>query len=164
MNPLKISLVILSFAIFPHVVAQDLQRPLPALPEALLLLETEAKCRRHITELEKPTYPEEAQRIGIQGEVLAFVWFDKDGALIETKILRTPHESLSNAVLKALNSWRLAPDAPLYPEANYMSELRFVFVLKDGNAEVVEADKAEQEKVSSEFTKEIERRKKQKNH
>lgn len=63
-------------------------------------------------------------------------------------------------MLIALKSWRIAPDAPLYPKANYMSELRFVFLLNNGNAEVIEAAEEEQEKVSSEFIKEVSSRKK----
>lgn len=142
------------------VTAQDPQPALPTFPDALLLLESEINCRRHVTKLEKPTYPEDAHKAEIQGEVLAFVWFDKDGKLVEAKILRSPHELLSNAVLAALKSWRIAPNAPLYPEANYMSELRFVFVLNNGIAEVADAAEGEQEKVSSEFTKEVSSRKK----
>ena len=153
-------LPVLFVAISLQTVAQEPQPTRPSFPDALLLLERERVCRRHVTKLEKPTYPEDAQKAGIQGQVLAFVWFDKNGKLVEAKILRSPSDSLSNAVLTALKSWRIAPDAPLYPEANYMSELRFVFVLNNGNAEVAEAAEEEQEKVSPEFTKEVESRKK----
>ena len=156
----KMLLSILLIAISLQAAAQDPQPTLPSLPEALLLLEPEIVCRRHVTKLEKPTYPEDAQKAGIQGEVLAFVWFDKDGKLVEAKVLRSPHELLSDAILTALKSWRIAPNAPLYPEANYMSELRFVFVLNNGNAEITDAAEREQEKVSSEFTKEVSSRKK----
>ena len=153
-------LPILLIAISLQAFAQDPQPTLPSRPNELLLLERESVCRRHVTKLEKPTYPEDAQKAGIQGQVLAFVWFDKNGKLVDAKILRSPSESLSNAVLIALKSWRIAPDAPLYPEANYMSELRFVFVLNNGTAEVADAAEAEQDKVSPEFTKEVESRKK----
>lgn len=160
MNVSKMLLSMLVIALSLPTVAQHPQPTLPSLSNELLLLERERVCRRHVTKLEKPTYPEDAQKAGIQGEVLAFVWFDKTGKLIDSKILRSPNESLSNAVLDALKSWRIAPDAPLYPDANYMSELRFVFVLNNGNAEVADAAEEEQEKVSPEFTKEVESRKK----
>ena len=146
-----------------HTAAQDPPPTLPSLPDEPLLLERERVCRRHVTKLVKPTYPEDALKAGIQGQVLAFVWFNKDGKLVEAKILRSPHELLSDAVLSALKSWRIAPDAPLYPNANYMSELRFVFVLNNGNAEVIDAAEEEQEKVSSEFTQEVSSRKKKAN-
>lgn len=151
-------------AISLQTAAQDPQPTLPTSPDEPLLLERERVCRRHVTELVKPTYPEDAQKAGIQGQVLAFVWFDKDGKLVEAKILRSPHELLSDAVLIALKSWRIAPDAPLFPKANYMSELRFIFVLNNGKAEVIDAVEDEQEKVSSEFTEEVARRKKKALH
>ena len=157
----KSLLPILLITISLQAAAQDPPPTLPSLPDELLLLERERVCRRHVTKLVKPTYPEDALKAGIQGQVLAFVWFDKNGELVEAKILRSPHELLSDAVLTALKSWRIAPDAPLYPNANYMSELRFVFVLNNGNAEVIDAAEEEQEKVSSEFTKEVASRKKQ---
>jgi TonB family protein len=157
----KVLLPIFLVAISLRIVAQDPKPTLPSLPDEPLLLERERVCRRHVVKLVKPTYPEDAQKDGIQGQVLAFVWFDKDGKLIEAKILRSPHELLSDAVLMALKSWRIAPDAPLFPKANYMSELRFIFVLDNGNAEVIDAAEEEQEKVSSEFTEEVSRRKKE---
>lgn len=159
MKFLKILLPILLVTISLRTAAQDPQPTLPSQPDDPLLLERERVCRRHVTKLVKPVYPEDAQKAGIQGQVLAFVWFDKDGKLLEAKILRSPHELLSDAVLVALKSWRIAPDAPLFPKANYMSELRFLFVLNKGNAEVVDAAEEEQEKVSSEFTEEVSRRK-----
>ena len=137
-----------------QTVAQDPQ-PVLRFPDETVLLERERVCRRHVTKLVKPTFPEDAQIAGIEGQVLAFVWFDKNGKLIEAKILRSPHELLSDAVLVALKSWKIAPDAPLYPNANYMSELRFVFVLNNGSADVIDAAEDEQEKVSPEFTQEV---------
>ena len=156
----KILLLVFFVTMSLHIAAQDPAPMLPSLPDEPLLLERERVCRRHVTKLVKPIYPEDAQKAGMQGQVLAFVWFDKDGKLLEAKILRSPYELLSDAVLTALKSWRIAPDAPLYPKANYMSELRFVFVLNNGNAEVTDAAEDEQEKVSSEFTEEVSRRKK----
>ena len=160
MTSFKTLLALVMFTIAVQAVAQDSKPSGRVLPDELLLLEPEWVLRNHITNLVKPTYPEEAQTSGIQGEVLVFVWFDHQGKFVEGKILRSAHESLSDAVLKVLKEWRVAPNAPLYPEAHYMSELRFLFVLKNGKAEVDDADDSEQHKVSSEFTKEMTRRKK----
>ena len=150
--------LLISFAV--NAVAQDPKPPLLPPPETLLALEPEFVSRHYLTKSAKPKYPEEAKKAGVQGKVLAFVWFDKDGKLVEAKVLSSPDELLSNAVLSALSEWRISPHAPLFPDANYMSEFRFVFSLKDGNADVMETDKTEQEKVSSEFTNEIESRRK----
>ena len=76
-------LPILLITLSIHTAAQD-PPPTPlSLPDELLLLERERVCRRHVTKLVKPTYPEDAQKAGIEGQVLAFVWFDKDGKLVE---------------------------------------------------------------------------------
>jgi len=156
----KTLLVVLLISFAFNAVAQDQKPNLLPPAETLLALEPEFVSRHYLTKSAKPKYPEEAQKAGVQGKVLAFVWFDKDGKLVEAKVLSSPDESLSNAVLSALSEWRISPHAPLFPEANYMSEFRFVFSLNDGNADVAEAERTEQEKVSSEFTKEIETRRK----
>lgn len=160
MKSTKTLLPVLLIALCFSAVAQDAKAPLLPPPGTMLLVERESVCRHYSLESAKPEYPEQAQKAGIQGTVLALVWFDKDGKLVEAKVLTSPDESLADAVLSALRKWRISPHAPLYRDANYMSELRFVFTLKDGNAEVSEAAQAEQEKVSSEFQKEIDRRKK----
>lgn len=153
-------LVVLLISCAFNVVAQEPKPHLLPPPETLLALEPEFVTRHYLIKSGKPKYSEEAQKAGVQGKVLAFVWFDKDGKLVEAKVLSSPDELLSNAVLSALREWRISPHAPLFPDANYMSEFRFVFSLKDGNADVMEAEKSEQEKVSSEFRKEIETRRK----
>jgi TonB family protein len=114
--------------------------------------------RYYLVDPVKPKYPESAQQASIEGEVLVFVRFDKDGKLVETKILRSPDESLSNAVLDALKGCQIKPHAPLYPEATFCSELRFIFSLKSGNPEVSELSEEEQLKVSKEFNQEMQRR------
>ena len=156
----KTLLLVLLISFTVNAVAQDPKPQLLPPPETLLALEPEFVSRHYLTKSAKPKYPEEAKKAGVQGKVLAFVWFDKDGKLVEAKVLSSPDELLSNAVLSALSEWRISPHAPLFPDANYMSEFRFVFSLKDGIADVMEADRTEQEKVSSEFTKEIETRRK----
>jgi TonB family protein len=118
--------------------------------------ETEHFLRRHLVDSPKPEYPSAALEAKIQGQVLVFVWFDKDGRLIEAKPLISPNELLSNAVVNALKVWRIKPkaDMPL------LSELRFIFSLDGNDARVSEAPEAEQQKVSEEFKKEIARRRK----
>lgn len=123
-------LVVLLIGFAFNAVAQDPKPQLLPPPETLLALEPEFVSRHYLIKSVKPKYPEEAQKAGVQGKVLAFVWFDKDGKLAEAKVLSSPDESLSNAVLIALKEWQISPHAPLFPDANYMSEFRFVFSLK----------------------------------
>lgn len=127
-------------------------------PQYDLFGDSEFFIRRRLTNSPKPEYPKAAQDAGVQGEVLAFVWFDKEGKLVEAKALVSPDESLSRAVVEALKEWRIKIYMPYNPEANFWSEIRFIFSLKDGKAEVSDAPEAEQRKVSAEFQQERNRR------
>ena len=128
-------------------------------PEQSVFGYSEYFLRKHLTNSPKPEYPKAALESGIHGQVTAFVWFDKAGELVEATTLISPDESLSEAVISALKDWRIKPYAPLYPDPNYWSELRFVFSIKDGKGEVSEVSTEEQRKVSDEFTQEVSRRK-----
>lgn len=123
--------------------------------------EPEYFLRKRLITSPKPEYPPGAQEAGIQGEVVAFVWFDKDGKLVEAKPLVSPDESLSKAVVGALKEWRIEFYLPYIPEARLWSELRFIFSLKDGEALVSDAPEAEQRTVSKGLIREISRRRKQ---
>jgi TonB family protein len=120
--------------------------------------QSEFFLRKHLINSPKPEYPEPAKRAGIQGQVLVFVWFAKDGSLVEAKTLVSSDESLSKAAITALKEWRIKPFMPYNSEANQVSEVRFVFSLIDGKAEVSNAPEAEQKQVSEECNREIKRR------
>jgi TonB family protein len=138
--------------------AQETKPPLLPPRGITLLLETEMSCRDYIKNPTKPKYPENAREAGIEGEVLIFVWFDQNGKLVEAKTLRSPHESLSEAALNTVRQWRFEPHAPLFPDANFMGEVRFLFSLANGKSEVLEASKEEQARQSDEFNDELKRR------
>jgi TonB family protein len=141
--------------------AQETKPPLLPPRGVTLLLETEMSCRDYIKNPTKPKYPENAREAGIEGEVLIFVWFDQNGKLVEAKTLRSPHEILSDAALHTVRQWSFEPHAPLFPDANFMGEVRFRFSLANGKSEVLEASKEEQAKQSDEFNDELKRRRSQ---
>jgi outer membrane biosynthesis protein TonB len=138
-------------------VATQAQTPQRALPKPVFV-EPEYFLRKHLHNLTTPAYPLTAQESGIQGEVVVFVWYDKGGNLVEAHPLVSPDESLSKEVLKMLKESKVTVYAPYDPEVNYMSELRFVFSMEDGKADVHNAPETEQRKVSAEFTLEMKRR------
>jgi len=141
--------------------AQETKPPLLPPRGVKLLLETEMSCRDYIKNPTKPKYPEKAKEAGIEGEVLIFVWFDQNGEMVEAKTLRSPHEILSEAALNTVRQWRFEPHAPLFPDAHFMGEVRFLFSLANGKFEVLEASKDEQAKQSDEFNDELKRRRSQ---
>ena len=118
-----------------------------------VFLRPEFFLRKHLINYEPPHYPDAARDTKVQGTVHLFVAFDTLGGLAEAKVLASPDESLSKAVLAASKGWRLKAYSQ-GPEAFYLGELRIVFTLEDGSARVTEASEADQRKVSDRFTKE----------
>jgi TonB family protein len=116
--------------------------------------------RRYVSHKVDPIYPAEAKEKGIQGLVLVFVWFDREGGLIEVKPLASPDELLSNSVVEAVKQWRLKAHNDFDPNTEYLGELRFVFTLTDGVGKISDAPEDEQQKVSPEYRRELDRIKK----
>ncbi len=56
-----------------------------------------------------PVYPEEARKEGIEGVVLVSVRADKEGNIEKIKILKSPHELLTEAAVEALKQWKYEP-------------------------------------------------------
>ena len=145
MKLIRLLLTILLLAL-GYVVSRAQETPPPTTflqPERLLRIDMDNKVQ--------PEYPAEAQGAGIHGMVLVFVVFDKDGRVKEVKPLSSPHESLSDAVVKAVKEWRMpAKPYQYYPVSLTWGELRFVFSLQDGKAEILEAPEDVQRRESKE--------------
>jgi TonB family protein len=110
--------------------------------------------RHFATATVMPTYPEEAINAGAQGAVDAAVRFDEEGALDRIKILESPHPALSKAVTDAVKQWRVRPlFSAAHKPTRLHGELRFHFVIKDGQALVENPSIEEQNIQSQAFTK-----------
>ena len=107
--------------------------------------------RQMVTHTVTPEYPLEAQEAGIQGQVKLHVLFAAEGHLLKARISDSPHRLLSEAVLEAVKEWRVKNRIP----APVLAELRFVFTLKDGRAEVTDAPEEEQRKKNEGLAKEV---------
>jgi protein TonB len=57
----------------------------------------------------EPFYPEFVKDQGIAGIVRAQVTIDEKGNVMEVKILSSPHELLTNEVMKAVSRWKYKP-------------------------------------------------------
>jgi hypothetical protein len=152
-------ILLVTILILCAVVAQGethLQGPLPG----TVLVQPEFFCRLDLKNPVEPEYPKAALEAGIQGEVLVFVRFDKKGNFVEAKPLRSSHDLLTESVLDALKGSSTKARADPSLNAIYLSELRFIFKIKDGKPEVYEASESIQKTPSKEFQQEIERRQK----
>ena len=58
---------------------------------------------------DNPTYPPEARKKKIQGAVVLDAIIDKDGAIKDLHVVKTPNKSLSDSALKAVRTWRYRP-------------------------------------------------------
>ena len=107
----------------------------------------EAFRRVFVTHTVAPEYPVEAQEAGIQGQVKLHVVFNRKGHLQKARVSESPHRLLSEAVLEAAKGWRMKEDTFTKGGSGLtVGELRFVFTLKDGRAEVTDAPEEEQRK------------------
>jgi len=56
-----------------------------------------------------PVYPEEARKQGISGQVFLSVRSDEQGNIVRVKIVKSPHELLSQASVEAVKQWKYEP-------------------------------------------------------
>ena len=57
----------------------------------------------------EPAFPEVAKQAGIEGSVFAKLWIDKEGAVKDVVILKTPSAALDQAVIDAAKQWLFTP-------------------------------------------------------
>ncbi len=81
---------------------EEVRHPVKFVPEGEL---SEPKAIHKVN----PKYPEEARKEKIQGEVVAESIIDHTGKVVDTKVLESPHELLSQATIDALQQWTFEP-------------------------------------------------------
>jgi TonB-like protein len=119
---------------------------------------SEVTLRHQAINAPMPVYPAQAIAVNAQGLVDVAVRFDEEGKFMGMKVLESPHPALSKAVETALKDWtvRVLYDSP-YPETRRpgrtFSELRFRFVIVDGDARVENSTLEEQTKMNPKWLK-----------
>jgi TonB family protein len=58
---------------------------------------------------ENPTYPADARKKKIQGTVVLDATIDKEGAIKDLHVTKTPSQLLSDSAIKAVRTWRYQP-------------------------------------------------------
>jgi TonB family protein len=56
-----------------------------------------------------PTYPEDAKKEKIQGEVVLDAIIDAEGKVLDVTVQKSPHDSLSKAAIEAVKQWTFKP-------------------------------------------------------
>jgi protein TonB len=85
------------------VIEQDISVDEP--PPAFVPFEKEPVVIKEI----KPTYPEIAQKAGLEGTVYAKLWITKDGKVKEVVIMKSDSEIFNQAVIDAAKQWLFTP-------------------------------------------------------
>jgi periplasmic protein TonB len=85
------------------VVEQDIDVDEP--PPAFVPFEKEPVCIKRI----EPTYPEIAQKAGLEGTVYAKLWITKEGKVRDVQIMKSDSEIFNQAVIDAAKLWLFTP-------------------------------------------------------
>ena len=76
-----------------------------------------------------PSYPDDAQKQGIEGVVEVLATIDEKGEIESAVIFRSVHPLLDQAALDAIKTWRFAPASFQGKPAKFPFRQRFPFVL-----------------------------------
>ena len=85
------------------VIEQDIDVDEP--PPAFVPFEKEPVCIKKI----EPTYPEIAQKAGLEGTVYAKLWITKEGKVRDVQIMKSDSEIFNQAVIDAARLWLFTP-------------------------------------------------------
>ena len=85
------------------VIEQDIDVDEP--PPAFVPFEKEPVCIKRI----EPTYPEIAQKAGLEGTVYAKLWITKEGKVRDVQVMKSDSEIFNQAVIDAAKQWLFTP-------------------------------------------------------
>lgn len=74
-------------------------------PPAFVPFEKEPICVRKV----EPIYPEIAQKAGLEGKVIAYLWVDKQGKVRDVKIVKSSSEIFNQSVIDAAKQYQFTP-------------------------------------------------------
>jgi protein TonB len=57
----------------------------------------------------EPVYPELAQKAGLEGKVIAYLWIDKQGKVRDVKVIKSDSEVFNQPVIDAAKQWIFTP-------------------------------------------------------
>lgn len=79
----------------------------------------------------KPVYPDIARQAGLEGTVYLKLLIDVDGKVIHTKVLSSPHESLTQSAIEAAMQCRFSPALQRDKPVRVWAAQGFQFLLKE---------------------------------
>jgi len=95
-------------------------------PPAFVPFEKEPVCIRRV----EPTYPDIAQKAGLEGKVIAYLWVDKQGKVRDVKIVKSDSEIFNQAVVDAAKQYQFTPAMMKNGPVSVWISVPFSFELK----------------------------------
>jgi periplasmic protein TonB len=105
-------------------IEQDVEVEEP--PPAFVPFEKEPVCTRRV----EPVYPEIAQKAGLEGKVIAYLWVDKQGKVRDVKIVKSDSEIFNQSVIDAAKQYQFTPAMMKNGPVSVWISVPFSFELK----------------------------------
>jgi protein TonB len=105
-------------------IEQDVEVEEP--PPAFVPFEKEPVCVKKV----EPLYPEIAQKAGLAGKVIAYLWVDKQGKVREVKIVKSDSEIFNQSVIDAARQYLFTPAMMKNGPVSVWISVPFSFELK----------------------------------
>lgn len=107
-------------------IQQDLDVDVEEPPPAFVPFEKEPVCIKKV----EPIYPEIAQKAGLTGKVIAYLWVDKQGKVRDVKIMKSDSEIFNQTVIEAAKQYLFTPAMMKNGPVSVWISVPFSFELK----------------------------------
>ena len=81
---------------------------------------------------ERPTYPEEARKDGLEGKLTAWLHVDAKGNVTQVEIKESPGPLFSEEAIAKFSKWKFKPEIKSGRPIAFIGEYTIIFRLKDG--------------------------------
>jgi TonB family protein len=81
---------------------------------------------------ERPTYPEDARKDGLEGKLTAWLHVDAKGNVTQVEIKESPGPLFSEEAIAKFSKWKFKPEIKSGQPIAFIGEYTIIFRLKDG--------------------------------
>lgn len=96
----------------------------------------EIALRKKATNIVVPKYPNDAKKAKASGVAVAELTISETGAVLNVKILESPHNSISAAMTEALRQWKFSPFTIKGQPQKIEGKITYYFLLEKKTARV----------------------------
>ena len=108
-------------------IIEEIKKPPPAPPvQAPPVQQTAVRKEYKASYRVNPTYPRQAQKDGLNGRVVAWVYVSPSGSVTNVEIKQSTNRVFDREVIRALSQWKFNPEP-----VGFTGEYEIVFNLQD---------------------------------